>query len=566
MSNENYWERWRERKLTRRTALGGAVVGAAGLAGLTVIGCGGGSSSSSTPTQGASTGTSSPSASVSSTAAATKQGAKVRVGLGSEPQHLDPMQTVGGVDGFYTLQLFNPLYEWVNNKWTPSLAKSYEVTPDGLQFTFHLADGVKFHNGDDFTSADCMYTYQVVTKPGSTASNRILFTSVDSVSAPDPSTFVYKMKQPDAGFLLGGFGGLLMLPHAYYDKVGADGFNNNPVGTGPYQFKSRTVGQGATFTANPSYFQGQAPFQQADYKVLSDDAARVNSLQAQEVDVITAIAPELVPSVKGQSGTKVIIQRDDTDTFFNFPLIPMASAPNPTWQLFQDQRVRQALNYAIDRNGIASKVYGNGLADPYSVTCPDQPFDIKKTYPYDLSKAKQLLSQAGANGMKLTLYGLVPGRLPGLASFQTSIASNLRDAGIDVKEQIEDYNVWIQRLRVASSSEHIPDGMIIDWAGTAGGTDPFSNALLKWIGKGPYSYWSDSKFDDMLNKARTTIDTNARNQAVMDMFNYMYDQAPGLWAVLLQEAYGFRTSVVADWRPRTLNNPVLHLVDLVPAG
>jgi peptide/nickel transport system substrate-binding protein len=234
---------------------------------------------------------------------------------------------------------------------------------------------------------------------------------------------------------------------------------------------------------------------------------------------------------------------------------------NPAFKQFSDKRVRQAINYAVDKKSIAEKVYGTELARPYAVTAPGQPWDIGKKYDFDLKKAKDMLSAAGASNMKMTVYSLGGGRLPGLAPLSAAVASNIRDAGINVQENTDEYNVWLSRLR--NDSPPYPDeGMIFSWASTAGYQDPFSGPDSKWLCAARYGWWCDQKFDDLLSKARITFNEAERTATLKEAFNYMFDEAPALWLVLLDEAYGLRTNVVANWRPRTGATPVIRLEDL----
>jgi ABC-type transport system substrate-binding protein len=182
-------------------------------------------------------------------------------------------------------------------------------------------------------------------------------------------------------------------------------------------------------------------------------------------------------------------------------------------------------------------------------------------YDFDPAKAKQLLSAAGAGSLDMNEYSLGGGRLPGLASLSAAVASNLRDVGIKVSEQTEEYNAWLSRLR-NDTPPFDENGMIFSWASTAGYPDPFQGVDSKWTCAARYGQYCDPHFDELINKARGTFVPEERTTILKEAFNYMYDEAPAVWLVLLQEAYGIRTNVVADWRPRAGSNPVLRIEDL----
>ncbi|MCC7363825.1 MAG: ABC transporter substrate-binding protein [Dehalococcoidia bacterium] len=564
----DYWSRVNAR-LSRRRMLGGATGAIAGGFALAAVGCGDDDDDDTgdevTATQTIVSGEAPVQSASATTTRTTKEGERVRVALGSEPTVADPHQSTGGVDNFYLFQLFNQLYEWDNKgASTPALAESYEVTPDGTQITFKIRSGVKFHNGDPLTSKDVAYSFTRLLSPDNKGT-KTAFANVDKVETPDDNTFIYKMKKPDAGFILGGFGGLFIVPQAYTESTGADGFGKAPIGTGAYKLKDRTVGTGANFERNDEYFRGKGGFKTAEMKIVPDGTSRLQMVQVGDVDVMQAVAAEQLRVLRGVSGVKTIIQNSNIDTHYALAIkdYPDVTASEMT-KLIRDKRVRQALNYAVDKKALAENVYTSEMAQPYAVTNPTQPWDIKKSYDFDLKKAKDLLAAAGASNLSLIQYNLGGGRLPGLASLSAAVASNLRDAGVQVDERTEEYNAWLARLR--NDTPPFPDGgMIFSWASTAGYPDPFQGVDSKWTCAARYGQYCASEFDTLINQARTMFNPEERTTTLKKAFDLMYDEAPALWLVLLQEAYAIRTGVVANWTPRAGSNPVLRLEDLIPA-
>jgi peptide/nickel transport system substrate-binding protein len=569
--DKNYWLRRAEARVRRRTFLGGVAAGGAGLAALSAVGCGDDddapapTAAPAAPTQAAGSqpaATQPAAAAASPTAAARKEGDRIRIAIGAEPTTVDPHNLIGGVDNFYLNQMFNALYENdTKGVASPALAASSEVTPDGLQITFKLRPGVTFHDGSAMTADDVLYSFQRAMSDEAKGTKTV-FVNVERGEVVDRQTFVYRMKKPDAGFVLGGFGGLRILPKAYAERVGFDGFSNAPVGTGAFTFKARNIGTGATFDRFDNYWAGKAAFKHAEMKVVPDGTSRLQMLQVGEVDGIAALPPEQLALAKNMSGVKLITQPANIDTYFGFAVKEYPGTPlTETQKMLGDRRVRQAINYAVDKKAIAEKLYGTELARPYAVTNPDQPWHLGKYYEYDINKAKSLLAEAGAGNMSLTLFGLGGGRLPGLAALNAAVASNIRDSGIRVTETVEEYNAWLSRLR--NDTPPFPEtGMVFSWASTAGGTEPFSYIDSKWLCSARYGHWCDDVFDDMVAAARAEFDTEKRNALIKKAMSYMYDEAPGLWLVLLDEAYGFRSSVVAGWRPRSGSTPVIRLEDV----
>lgn len=565
-----YWDKFRKQRASRRRFLGAGASAGIGAAGFALVGCGNDDDDDeASPTQGngsdngdnGETPTPGSNGDGNGGNGNGGNGDLVRVAIGAEPTTADPHDMIGGVDNYYLYQVFNALFEYdYDGVLAPALAEQYETSDDGLQITFTLRQDVTFHNGDPMTAEDVMYSYERFMSDESQGT-KTPFANVESGEVVDDHTFVYNLSEPDASFVLGAFGGLRIVPQAYTEETGKEEFGRAPVGTGAYRMDSREIGSGAVFERFEEYFKGAAAFQRAEMNIIPDGTSRLQMLQVGDSDVVAVIPPAQLETARGIDGAQVIIQPANVDTYFGFGLKEYPGMEQTEAQQFMmDRRVRQAMNYAVDKTAIGDSVYGE-LARPFAVTNPDQPFHLNQVYDFDLEMARQLLSDAGADGMPLTQYSLGGGRLPGLDSLSAAVASNLRDAGIDVQEQTEEYNAWLSRLR--DDSEPFPaDGMIFSWASTAAGLNVFFGADSKWYCDSRYGHWCDSDFDDLMGQARRSFDEEERNDLIGQAMQHMYDEAPGLWLLLLDDAYGIRTDVVAGWRPRSELNPVIRLEDL----
>jgi peptide/nickel transport system substrate-binding protein len=285
-------------------------------------------------------------------------------------------------------------------------------------------------------------------------------------------------------------------------------------------------------------------------------------LQTGEKDAIIAIPPEQFQRAQGLSGVKVVTQAGSNDTYFAFPLKDHPDlAQGPTRELFKDVRVRQAFNYAVDKDGLAEKVFA-GLGTAFSVTVDTQPWHIGKKYEYNPQRARELLSAAGATGMKLNQYMLAGSRLPGLGPLGAAVASNLRDVGVDVTELNEEFENWLNRL-YTNRTPYPDEGMVFSWAGSANGLNP---VLLegKWLGASTTSWYDNPQVNTLLAEMRTTPDQEGRFAKIREACDILYEDAAGLWMVLINDAIGIRSSVVADWRHAASYN-VLRIQDLYAA-
>ncbi len=298
---------------------------------------------------------------------------------------------------FVTRVLFNGLTKWgKDSKWVGDLAERWEVSPDGLTWTFYLRKGVKWHDGRDFTSDDVKFTYDIVLNPRLGATNRNAFTSIKEAKVVDPNTIQFLLSAPQASIVavVGVNAGILprhafagVAPENYWTH---DAFNKRtPIGTGAYKMKEYVSGSYVTLEKNPGYFGGAPSIDTITYKVLPDVNAQMAQLLAGDLNIVFIDNPALVKAVQGRPNIKV-----DTVAQNNFYYM----APNHRNKLFQDRRVRQAMMYAFDRPAMI-KGFLEGFATPAS--SPLTPvlknfFNPNvKTYEFDRAKARQLLAEAG---------------------------------------------------------------------------------------------------------------------------------------------------------------------------
>jgi ABC-type transport system substrate-binding protein len=228
----------------------------------------------------------------------------------------------------------------------------------------------------------------------------------------------------------------------------------------------------------------------------------------------------------------------------------------------QDKRVRQALNLAMDRVGISKTIYNNGeLAQPFSVTNPSQPYDIGKVYPVNMADAKKAIDASGIRkGIDVSIWHPA-GRYAGIDQMGQVVESNLKELGFNAKLVLQDYNVWL--LRVRSVENNYNDGMLLTWATTGQSLSPFVGYTNKWDCSSAYGAYCNSDLDAKMQKAATIFDDKERNAAIKDAFLQLYDEAPGSWMVLLQEPNAYKESVIKTWLSRQAS--IISLIDLVPA-
>ena len=181
-------------------------------------------------------------------------------------------------------QLFDSLYN-VNENYElePILAESYEPSADGKTYTFKLKQGVKFHNGDDFSSVDVKYTYDWIKDPKNASTRASSMELVKAVEAPDPTTVVVTLTEADVTFMVN-VATLYIYPSKYHAATGEEAFAGKPVGTGPYTVKEWVPAQNTTLVANEEYFRGRSNFDEVRIDIVPEAASRFAALETAQAD------------------------------------------------------------------------------------------------------------------------------------------------------------------------------------------------------------------------------------------------------------------------------------------
>ncbi len=356
-----------------------------------------------------------------------------------------PTQTVGGkiYQGLLTYdEKLQPL---------PSLAKSWEVSPDGKTYTFHLQQGVKWHDGKPFTAADVVFstkTFLMETHPRA----RDAFSRCEEISAPDEHTVVFKLKEPYAPFIMAfEVSSAPMMPRHLYE--GSD-FRNNPanatpIGTGPFKFKEWVKGQYVHLVRFDDYWKPGQPYLDGIYfRVIPDAASRALALEdgTLQQTQFTAIENFDVPRLKALPNLTM------TTKGYEF-FAPIAWLElNHRVKPLDDRRFRQALLYAVDRQFIRDKLWfglGRVPTGPIaSVTKFYEP-DVPK-YAYDPAKAKALLDEMGlepdAKGVRTRLKLLVMPYGETWTRLGEYLKQALAKVGIAITLETTDAAGWAQRV------------------------------------------------------------------------------------------------------------------------
>ncbi|WP_340115958.1 ABC transporter substrate-binding protein [Pelagibius sp. 7325] len=318
------------------------------------------------------------------------------LGMVLEPPHLDPTAgAAAAIDEVVYANIFEGLTRIDRNGAVkPALAESWTVSDDGLTYTFALHQGVKFHDGTDFDSADVKFSLDRAMAEDSTNAQKGLFASIASVAAPDPGTVVITVKQPTGNLLfnLGWGDAVIVAPESAAEN------KNNPVGTGPFKFERWVKGDRVELVKNPDYWGTPAKLAKATIKIIPDPSAATAALMAGDVDAFPNVpAPEALAQFEADPRFTVVIGSTEGETIL---------AMNNGRGALKDVRVRRALAHAVDRKAVIDGAmfgYGTPIGSHFAPHHPAY-VDLTGRYPYDMAKAKALLAEAGyADGVTLSL-------------------------------------------------------------------------------------------------------------------------------------------------------------------
>lgn len=413
-----------------------------------------------------------------------------------EKQSMDPADMHSGDDAYHTFAVYNRLVDIDDNfNVLPELATEWSVSEDGLTWTFKLRDGVKFHSGKDFSSADAVYTFKRLLdeKTGSGARAVMEFLDPNGIKAPDARTITFTTKTPVVE--------LPVLITNKFTNIVAEGATNEQLrlkgdGTGPFMQEQFTPNAPVRILRkNPNYWNaGQPKSECLRITVAQEAVAAVSALKSGEVDLMLNVDPSVIPSLKDDPSVQLL-----ETAASNSMTISMWVDAKP----FDNVKVRQALKLVVDRQAMVDTVLLG-----FGETGADNPVPVKNPASFvteapkqDIEKAKALLAEAGyKDGLKFDLY--TAEGVPGMVRMAQVYAEMAKAAGIEINVVVtpaESFwdDVWLKKPIVTSAWSMRPpgEGLAVAYTQSA-----------KW----KETHWERPDYDALLLKANTTVDQAER--------------------------------------------------------
>jgi ABC-type transport system substrate-binding protein len=461
-----------------------------------------------------------------------KSGGVLVFGRSGDSVGLDPGRETDGESFYVADNVYETLAQFKpgTSEIVPGLAKSWDVSADGLSYTFHLRTGVKFHDGTDFNAEAVVFSLARQFKkdhpfyqygPWQYWGGMDMDNIIDDVVAVDDSTVKITLKKKEAPFIANlamNFAAIVSPTAA--EKYGKD-FSSNPVGTGPFQFVSWTKDDNIVLERFDGYWGQKSYLDRVILKVIPDATARYLALKKGEVDLIDFPNPADIPAIKSDAGLQVIQQSG-----LNVGYLALNTSKKP----FDNKLVRQAISYSINKKEIIDAVYGSqGQAAKNPIPPNMWSYNNKiEDYGYNPTKAKALLKQAGyASGFSTTLWAMPVSRPYNPNGKKVAEIMQAQLAKVGIKVEIVSYE-WGTYLDKTAHGEH--DMALLGWTGDNGDPDNFLWVLLSIpateIPAQNIAFWKNTKFNDLLLQAKGTADIAKRTALYQQAQVIFHDEAP----------------------------------------
>lgn len=445
-------------------------------------------------------------------------------------------------DRWTFIQVFDPLlHRTPDGTIVGRLAEDWERIDD-TTWRFYIREGVKFHNGEPLTAETVKFSIDTFRDPAeSTSASRFSF--IADVQVLDEYTVDVITAEPFPFTLYALSDNVYMLPQQYLAEHGIDHFAANPIGTGPYKFKDWVKGDRIIMEANDEYWGGPVPIERLVWRVIPEPSARYAALMAGEAHIVADLPPAQVDSVRNSS--EVSLKTAPAPRAVYVGLWP--DSPVGDGSPLRDVRVRQAINYAVNRQAIVDSLL-QGLGTVLSQPIPNEYYlgydkDLAP-YPYDPDKARELLAEAGyPDGFELD-FGYT-------ARFLTreqvqAIAADLAQVGIKLNIVEEEWAAYAKRL--TENREHWPMYALSIQGQQA--VDSYEIYSIAISSKGSYNWnkYTDPEADELIDLMAITFDEAERERLAHQVARITHDNPPWLFLWNNESLWGVKNGV--NWQPR----------------
>ncbi|MWD26650.1 ABC transporter substrate-binding protein [Aquicoccus sp. SCR17] len=368
--------------------------------------------------------------------AAQAQHNDITVAMQLEPPHLDPTSAAAqAIDSVVYTNVFEGLTKFQGDgSVVPALAESWDISDDGLTYTFHLHDGVTFHDGSTMDAEDVKFSLDRARAEDSTNAQKALFGSIANVEVVDPLTVKVTLTEPNGMFLFNmAWGDAVIVAPESIENI-----QTEPVGTGAYAFENWVQGDRVELKRYADYWGDEPAIENVTFKFISDPTAAFSAMMAEDIDVFAGFpAPENVPQFEADPRFQVLVGSTEGET-----ILAMNNAEPP----LDDVKVREAISHAIDRQALIDGAlfgYGTPIGTHFAPHNPAY-VDLTEQSAYDPELSKKLLEEAGqSEGLTLSL------KLPPPSYARRGgeiIAAQLAEVGITAEISNLEWAQWLEEV------------------------------------------------------------------------------------------------------------------------
>ena len=477
------------------------------------------------------------------------------VGQIAEPKSLDPHAVTAVNDFRILVNLYDGLVRFKDGTLAvePALAESYEVSDDGLTYTFTLREGIEFHDGTPLDAEAVKFNFERMlnedhpfhdTGPFPLA---FFFSALENVEAVDDRTVRFNLNEPYAPFLsnLAYPTGLIVSPAAV-EEHGAD-FGRNPSGTGAFRFAEWQPNSRVVVERNADYWDGAPPLEAVVFRPITDANTRLAEMLSGGIDVMVETPPDAVTRFRDDAGFTV---HEQAGPHLWFLILNTREGP------FADKRVRQAANYAIDKGALVDNILQGTAEVAAGPTPPAFAWahnEALEAYPHDPDRAKALLEEAGYDGSPITFYVTEGGSgMLDPVAMGTAIQADLKAVGMPTEIETYEWNTYLGLVNPGLEGK--ADMAQMAWMTNDPDTLPFltlRSEAMPDTGGFNSGYYKNEEVDRLLEEARTATDQDERAELYKQMQEIVADDAPWVF--------------VANWKQNAVTNDRVENFALQPS-
>ena len=459
---------------------------------------------------------------------------------GGDSTSLDFASVSDGESSRVTKNIYESLLDYDKDSFevVPGLAHDWEVSDDGLRYTFYLEEGVTFHDGTEFNAEAVKINFERWSDP----EHEYAFTDegyayplygtmfggykgdeghvIKEINVISDYEIEFVLNQPLGSFLQNmAMHYFAITSPAALEKYGPD-ISENPVGTGPFKFVSWTKDDTIVLEKFEDYRkEGLPKLDRVIYQVIPDNAARLIALRSGEVDIIDDVNPDDAAGIEAEEGLELYVRGENNVGFLGF---------NVGKEPLNNKLVRQAIAHAIDKQSIVEALYSGYATLAVNLIPPNYlgHNDELTAYEYNPEKAKELLEEAGyGDGFDIDLWVMPVSRpyMPDPERVGEIVQNNLAEIGINVNIVREE---WAPYLEKTSNGEQ--EMYLLGWSGSNGDPDYFFGSLLHGdsIGGENRTYWENEEVNSLLDQARLSPDQDERARLYKEAQVIIHDEVP----------------------------------------